>query len=163
MVSKIFIDGEAGTTGLQIRDRLAGRRDLEIISIAQDKRKDQEERKRLLNLADVAILCLPDDAAKESVSLIDNDRTKIIDASTAHRVAEGWVYGFAEMDKGQTAKLAAAKRVGNPGCWPSVAISRSSRSRPNAARKRRRAPNSSMPPMSRSCACRMRRRRKAWR
>jgi len=122
MVSKIFIDGEAGTTGLQIRDRLAGRRDLEIISIAQDKRKDQDERKRLLNLADVAILCLPDDAAKESVSLIENDRTKIIDASTAHRIAEGWVYGFAEMDKGQTARLAAAKRVGNPGCWPQGAI-----------------------------------------
>ena len=122
MVSKIFIDGEAGTTGLQIRDRLASRRDLEIISIAQDKRKDQEERQRLLNLADVAILCLPDDAAKESVALIDNDRTKIIDASTAHRVADGWTYGFAEMDKGQNARLAAAKRVGNPGCWPQGAI-----------------------------------------
>ena len=90
MVAKIFIDGEAGTTGLQIRERLAGRRDLEVISIAHDRRKDQDERKRLLNLADVAILCLPDDAAKESVSLIDNDTTKVIDASTAHRIAEGW-------------------------------------------------------------------------
>jgi N-acetyl-gamma-glutamyl-phosphate reductase len=122
MVAKIFIDGEAGTTGLQIRERLAGRRDLEVISIAQDKRKDQDERKRLLNLADVAILCLPDDAAKESVSLIDNDRTKIIDASTAHRVADGWTYGFAEMDKQQTARVAASKRIGNPGCWPQGAI-----------------------------------------
>jgi N-acetyl-gamma-glutamyl-phosphate reductase len=122
MVAKIFIDGEAGTTGLQIRERLAGRRDLEVISIAADKRKDQDERKRLLNLADIAILCLPDDAAKESVSLIDNDRTRVIDASTAHRIADGWTYGFAEMDKQQTAKIAASKRVGNPGCWPQGAI-----------------------------------------
>lgn len=122
MVAKIFIDGEAGTTGLQIRDRLAGRRDLEVISIDPDKRKDQAERKRLLNLADVAILCLPDDAAVESVSLIENDRTKVIDASTAHRVADGWAYGFAEMDKGQSARIAASSRVGNPGCWPQGAI-----------------------------------------
>src|ERR1700733_6616176 len=122
MVAKIFIDGEAGTTGLQIRDRLAGRRDLEILSIAADKRKDQNERKRLLNAADVAILCLPDDAAKESVSLVENDRTKIIDASTAHRVADGWTYGFAEMDKAQTARIAGSKRIANPGCWPQGAI-----------------------------------------
>ena len=122
MVAKIFIDGEAGTTGLQIRDRLAGRRDLEVISIAQDKRKDLDERKRLLNLADVAILCLPDDASKESVSLIDNDTTKVIDASTAFRTAEGWAYGFAEMDKTQGEKIAASKRVANPGCWPQGAI-----------------------------------------
>ncbi|HZY68723.1 MAG TPA: N-acetyl-gamma-glutamyl-phosphate reductase [Devosia sp.] len=122
MVSKIFIDGEAGTTGLQIRDRLAGRRDLEVISINPDKRKDQGERKRLLNAADVAILCLPDDAAKESVSLIENDTTRVIDASSAHRVADGWVYGFAELDREQSGKIAAAQRVGNPGCWPQGAI-----------------------------------------
>ena len=122
MVAKIFIDGEAGTTGLQIRERLADRRDLELISIAQDKRKDQAERKRLLNAADVAILCLPDDAAKESVSLIENDTTRVIDASTAHRVADGWAYGFAEMDKAQSGVIAAAKRVANPGCWPQGAI-----------------------------------------
>lgn len=122
MVAKIFIDGEAGTTGLQIRDRLAGRRDLEVISIDPDKRKDLSERKRLLNAADVAILCLPDDAAKESVSLIENDTTRVIDASTAHRVADGWAYGFAEMDKAQSAAIANAKRVGNPGCWPQGAI-----------------------------------------
>ena len=123
MVSKIFIDGEAGTTGLQIRDRLAGRRDLEVISIAADKRKDQDERKRLLNAADVAILCLPDDAAKESVSLIENDTTRVIDASSAHRVAEGWTYGFAEMDKAPgRGKIAGAKRVSNPGCWPQGGI-----------------------------------------
>jgi N-acetyl-gamma-glutamyl-phosphate reductase len=122
MVAKIFIDGEAGTTGLQIRERLAGRRDLEVISIAQDKRKDLAERKRLLNLADVAILCLPDDASRESVSLIENDATKVIDASTAFRTAEGWAYGFAEMDKSQGAAIANAKRVANPGCWPQGAI-----------------------------------------
>ena len=118
MVAKIFIDGEAGTTGLQIRDRLAGRRDIELLSIAADKRKDQDERKRLLNAADIAILCLPDDAAKESVALIENDRTRVIDASTAHRVAAGWAYGFAEMDKNQAAAIAAARFVANPGCWP---------------------------------------------
>ena len=122
MAAKIFIDGEAGTTGLQIRDRLAGRRDLELLSIAADKRKDQDERKRLLNAADVAILCLPDDAAKESVALIDNDTTKVIDASSAHRVADGWTYGFAEMDAGQNAAIASARRVANPGCWPQGAI-----------------------------------------
>jgi len=118
MVAKIFIDGEAGTTGLQIRDRLAGRRDLEVISIAPDRRKDQDERKRLLNAADIAILCLPDDAAKESVALIDNDTTRVIDASSAHRTAEGWTYGFAEMDRAQGKKIAASRRVANPGCWP---------------------------------------------
>lgn len=118
MVAKIFIDGEAGTTGLQIRDRLAGRRDIELLSIAADKRKDQDERKRLLNAADIAILCLPDDAARESVALIENDSTRVIDASTAHRTASGWAYGFAEMDKGQADAIAAARFVANPGCWP---------------------------------------------
>jgi N-acetyl-gamma-glutamyl-phosphate reductase len=118
MAAKIFIDGEAGTTGLQIRERLAGRRDLEVISIAADKRKDLDERKRLLNAADVAILCLPDDAAKESVSLIENDTTRVIDASTAYRVNPDWAYGFAEMDRGQSEKIANARFVANPGCWP---------------------------------------------
>ena len=118
MVAKIFIDGEAGTTGLQIRERLAGRRDLEVISIDQDKRKDLEERKRLLNAADVAILCLPDDAARESVSLIENDTTRVIDASTAFRVDPDWTYGFAEMSKEQTEAIANARFVANPGCWP---------------------------------------------
>ncbi|QDZ12076.1 N-acetyl-gamma-glutamyl-phosphate reductase [Devosia ginsengisoli] len=118
MVAKIFIDGEAGTTGLQIRERLAGRRDLEVLSISADKRKDQDERKRLLNAADIAILCLPDDAARESVSLIDNGTTRVIDASTAFRVDPDWAYGFAEMDKGQSDKIANARFVANPGCWP---------------------------------------------
>ncbi|HHY51265.1 MAG TPA: N-acetyl-gamma-glutamyl-phosphate reductase, partial [Alphaproteobacteria bacterium] len=89
MVARIFIDGEAGTTGLQIRERLAGRRDLELMAIDPDRRKDQDERKRLLNAADIAILCLPDEAARESVALIENDTTRVIDASTAHRVAAG--------------------------------------------------------------------------
>lgn len=118
MTAKIFIDGEHGTTGLQIRQKLAGRSDLEIISIPTERRKDPAARAEFLNAADVAILCLPDDAAKESVALIANDTTRVIDASTAYRVADGWTYGFAEMDKGQTAAIAASKRVSNPGCWP---------------------------------------------
>jgi N-acetyl-gamma-glutamyl-phosphate reductase len=118
MVAKIFIDGEAGTTGLQIRERLSGRRDLEVLSIAPEKRKDQDERKRLINAADVAILCLPDDAAKESVRLIENGTTRVIDASTAFRVNPDWTYGFAEMDKGQSEAIANARFVANPGCWP---------------------------------------------
>jgi N-acetyl-gamma-glutamyl-phosphate reductase len=122
MVAKIFIDGEAGTTGLQLRDRLEKRRDIELISIAFDKRKDLSERKRLLNAADVAILCLPDEAALESVALIENDTTRIIDASTSHRTNPAWAYGFPELDPGQSAKIAASNRVANPGCWPQGAI-----------------------------------------
>lgn len=118
MKPKIFIDGEHGTTGLQIRARLAGRDDLDIISVPAERRKDPAARAEFLNAADVAILCLPDDAAKESVSLITNDTTRVIDASTAHRVADGWTYGFAEMDKAQAGAIAQAKRVANPGCWP---------------------------------------------
>ncbi|WP_106754538.1 N-acetyl-gamma-glutamyl-phosphate reductase [Pannonibacter carbonis] len=122
MVARVFIDGEAGTTGLQIRERLAERRDIELLSISQERRKDLSARAELLNAADVAILCLPDEAAKESVSLITNDTTAVIDASTAYRVAEGWTYGFAEMDKSQSAAIAASKRVSNPGCWPQGVI-----------------------------------------
>ncbi len=118
MKPKIFIDGEHGTTGLQIRSMLAGRHDIEIISVPTDRRKDKAARAEFLNAADVAILCLPDDAAKESVSLISNGTTRVIDASTAHRVAESWTYGFAEMDSAQAARIAASKRVANPGCWP---------------------------------------------
>lgn len=118
MKPKIFIDGEHGTTGLQIRTLLAGRDDVEIISIPTERRKETAARAEYLNAADVAILCLPDDAARESVSLIANDTTRVIDASTAHRVAEGWTYGFAEMDKEQPRAIASAKRVANPGCWP---------------------------------------------
>ncbi|MCA0275504.1 MAG: N-acetyl-gamma-glutamyl-phosphate reductase [Proteobacteria bacterium] len=118
MKPKIFIDGEHGTTGLQIRALLAGRNDLEVISVPVERRKDLAARKEFLNAADVAILCLPDDAAKESVALIENDTTRVIDASTAHRVAEGWTYGFPEMDAAQMKAIAVSKRVANPGCWP---------------------------------------------
>jgi N-acetyl-gamma-glutamyl-phosphate reductase len=118
MKPKIFIDGEHGTTGLQIRSRLADRGDIELISVPTGRRKDPAARAEFLNAADIAILCLPDDAAKESVSLIQNDTARVIDASSAHRVAEGWTYGFAEMDKDQRKAIAGAKRVANPGCWP---------------------------------------------
>ena len=117
-MAKIFIDGEHGTTGLQIRSRLAGRTDIELISIPVERRKDAGARAEYLNNADIAILCLPDDAARESVSLVENGNTRIIDASTAHRTAEGWTYGFAEMDKGQAKAIANARFVANPGCWP---------------------------------------------
>ncbi|MEQ1942542.1 N-acetyl-gamma-glutamyl-phosphate reductase [Mesorhizobium sp. VNQ89] len=118
MKPKIFIDGEHGTTGLQIRSRLAGRNDIEVISIPIERRKDAEARADFLRAADIAILCLPDDAARESVALIGDAGTRVIDASTAHRVADGWTYGFAEMDRAQSKKIADAKLVANPGCWP---------------------------------------------
>lgn len=118
----VFIDGEAGTTGLQIQARLRGRPDIELVSIDHDKRKDPAERKRMLNAADLAILCLPDDAAREAVSLIDNPSTRVIDPSTAHRVNPDWAYGFPEMVAGQTEKIRASKRVSNPGCYPTGAI-----------------------------------------
>lgn len=118
MGAKIFIDGEAGTTGLEIRERLSARKDLDLLSIPAERRKDPAARAEFLNAADIAILCLPDEAAKESVALIRNDHTRVIDASTAHRVAAGWTYGFAELGKQQGAAIAAAKRVANPGCWP---------------------------------------------
>jgi N-acetyl-gamma-glutamyl-phosphate reductase len=118
MTKRVFIDGEAGTTGLQIRERLEGRRDIELASIDPAKRKDADERKRLLNGVDAVILCLPDDAAREAVSLIENDAVKVIDASTAYRTAPDWAYGFAEMAKDQRARIAASKRISNPGCYP---------------------------------------------
>ena len=118
MLPKVFIDGEAGTTGLQIAERLKTRADLELISIHADKRKDVDERARLINKADVVILCLPDEASRLAVSLVTNPNTVIIDASTAHRVASGWVYGFPELDRGQRSVISAAKRISNPGCYP---------------------------------------------
>ncbi|ANP44604.1 N-acetyl-gamma-glutamyl-phosphate reductase [Candidatus Viadribacter manganicus] len=126
MVQRVFIDGEAGTTGLQIRERLERRRDIELVSIDPAKRKDAVERKRLLNSVDAVILCLPDDAAREAVSLIENDAVKVIDASTAYRVTPDWAYGFAEMSKDQRAKIAASKRISNPGCYPTgfIALTR---------------------------------------
>jgi len=122
MLPKVFIDGEAGTTGLQIADRLRTRKDLEIISIHPDKRKDIDERARLMNMADAVILCLPDDAARLGVSLVTSQNTVIIDASTAHRTAAGWIYGFPEMDKSQRASLRATRRITNPGCYPTGMI-----------------------------------------
>lgn len=122
MLPKVFIDGEAGTTGLQIAERLQGRDDLELISIDPAKRKNNDERARLMNLADAVILCLPDDAARLGVSLVTSPNTVIIDASTAHRVANGWTYGFPEMDKGQRSAIQAARRISNPGCYPTGVI-----------------------------------------
>lgn len=122
---KIFIDGEHGTTGLQIRQRLAGRADLEMLSIAETDRRDPAVRAELLNEADVVILCLPDDGARESVAMLakaGNEKTRVIDASTAHRVADGWVFGFAEMTRGQRKAIAGARYVSNPGCWSTGAI-----------------------------------------
>lgn len=118
MKPKVFIDGEAGTTGLQIATRLKARGDLELLSIDEAKRKDPDARAKVMKKADAVILCLPDDAARLAVSLVENPNTVIIDASTAHRTAPGWVYGFAEMDKGQRAAIAASTRISNPGCYP---------------------------------------------
>ncbi|ESQ89696.1 N-acetyl-gamma-glutamyl-phosphate reductase [Asticcacaulis sp. AC460] len=117
MSKKVFIDGEAGTTGLQIRERLEGRSDLDFIRLPDDRRKDLDARREALNGADVVILCLPDEAAKEAVALIDNPDTAVIDASTAHRVAEDWTYGFAEMAETQRDAIRASKRISNPGCY----------------------------------------------
>jgi N-acetyl-gamma-glutamyl-phosphate reductase len=115
----IFIDGEAGTTGLQIRDRLKGRNDLVLVSIDSARRKDPEARRELLNQADVAILCLPDESAREAVAMMDPaSQTCLIDASSAFRVDPAWTYGFPELDARQADAIRTSRRITNPGCWP---------------------------------------------
>ena len=118
MKRSVFIDGAVGTTGLEIRERLAGRAEIEPVVLGEAERKDPAARRTALNDADFVILCLPDDAARESVALIANDRTRVIDASTAHRTAEGWTYGFAELEPAQAETIAKSRYVTNPGCYP---------------------------------------------
>lgn len=122
MSFKVFVDGQEGTTGLQINEYLAQRDDIEILKIDADKRKDLDERKRLINASDITFLCLPDAAAKESASLVDNPNTCIIDASTAHRVNPDWVFGLPELCPEQRAKIRASKRIANPGCHATAFI-----------------------------------------
>jgi N-acetyl-gamma-glutamyl-phosphate reductase len=122
MAYKVFVDGQEGTTGLQINEYLAKRADIEVLRIDADKRKDAAERKRLINASDVTFLCLPDAAAKEAVTLVDNPATCVIDASTAHRVDPAWTYGLPELARDQRAKIRAAKRISNPGCHATAFI-----------------------------------------
>ncbi len=118
-VSKLFIDGREGTTGLEIYEHLKRRPDVELVEIPADKRKDPQARRQCINAADFVIVCLPDAAARESVSLLENERTRVLDASTAHRTAPGWVYGFPELEPGQREAIRAARFVAVPGCHAS--------------------------------------------
>jgi N-acetyl-gamma-glutamyl-phosphate reductase len=122
MATKVYVDGQEGTTGLRIHEVLAARQDVEVLRIAADRRKDSTERARLLNAADVAFLCLPDAAAREAVALVDNDRTCLIDASTAHRTQPGWVLACPSCAAGNASVSAAPKRIANPGCHASAFI-----------------------------------------
>ena len=122
MAYKIFVDGQEGTTGLQINEYLARRADIEVLRIDPEKRKDPAERKRLINASDVTFLCLPDAAAREAVALVDNPRTCVIDASTAHRVDPAWTFGLPELAREQRAKIRAGKRIANPGCHATAFI-----------------------------------------
>lgn len=121
--TKIFIDGSEGTTGLRINERFQGRDDIELLTIDPALRKDSEERKRLINASDITFLCLPDAAAREAVSLVENDHVRIIDASTAHRTEEGWAYGFPELGEEFREAVKTGKRVAVPGCYASGVLS----------------------------------------
>ncbi|MEY4255673.1 MAG: hypothetical protein RLZZ141_900 [Pseudomonadota bacterium] len=118
MTHRVFIDGEVGTTGLQIRNRLGARTDLVVASLPEDRRKDAAARAEMINSVDAVILCLPDEASREAVAMIENDQVRVIDASTAFRTAPGWTYGFPEMSAVQRQAVASSKRVSNPGCFP---------------------------------------------
>ena len=121
--ARVYIDGQSGTTGLQIFERIGSRNDLELMRIDEDKRHDIDERRKFLNAADIVFLCLPDEGAREAVSLVENPDVRIIDASTAHRVADGWTYGFPELSAQQRAAIASSKRIANPGCHATGFIS----------------------------------------
>lgn len=122
MTPLVFIDGDQGTTGLQVRQWLAGRTDLRLLQLPADHRKSAAHRAEALNDCDVALLCLPDDAAREAVALVRRPGVRVIDASSAHRTAPGWVYGLPELDAAQPARIAAAGRISNPGCYPTGAV-----------------------------------------
>ena len=122
MTRRIFIDGHVGTTGLRIREWLAGRRDLAQVEIAESRRKDPSARRDAIAGADVAVLCLPDAAAREAAGFAQDAGTRVLDASTAHRVAPGWVFGLPELEPGQRAAIAGARAVSNPGCWPTAVV-----------------------------------------
>ena len=122
MTYAVFVDGQEGTTGLRIHEYLAARSDIEVLRIDADKRKDPAERARLLNAADVAFLCLPDAASREAAAMINNPRTCLIDASTAHRISPGWAFGLPELAPDQRDKIRASKRIANPGCHASAFI-----------------------------------------
>jgi N-acetyl-gamma-glutamyl-phosphate reductase len=122
MSNRVFIDGHAGTTGLRIRDWLADRVDLELLEIDAARRKNPDARRECLEAADIAVLCLPDDAATQAAEWLEGSDTKILDASTAHRIAEGWVYGLPELGEGQREAISQARLVSNPGCYPSAVI-----------------------------------------
>lgn len=121
--TKVFIDGSEGTTGLRIYERFEGRDDIELLKISSELRKDVNERKRLINASDITFLCLPDAAAKESVSLVENEKVKIIDTSTAHRTEEGWAYGFPELSKEHRKAIAEGNKIAVPGCYATGFIS----------------------------------------
>ncbi|HLF70664.1 MAG TPA: N-acetyl-gamma-glutamyl-phosphate reductase [Dehalococcoidia bacterium] len=123
MTPRVFIDGEAGTTGLQIAQRLGCRSDIELLHLGDGERKDPARRAEMLNAADVSLLCLPDAAAREAVAMVWNPAARIIDTSTAHRTSDGWTYGFPEHDANRPADIAASARVANPGCYALGAIS----------------------------------------